>query len=188
MTNSSVACKRRRISGRRLSDDRKYVCVRRLTHQELALATCNYWALSNHQEYTKQERNFFNLICKHWQLTYETRGIVFHRILNTEATSTRIRIFLKTEIVFLRFNLTFKRKWIILGETQSKCSQTFIITYLVYLSAFGYRMKQSSCLIYHFLVFAYQWNTPSSVRYITSQRLDTSVILLLVPVISLPGV
>ena len=112
---------RRRISGRRLSDDRKYVCVRRLTHQELALATCNYWALSKHQEYTKQERNFFNLICKHWQLTYQTRGIVFHRILNTEATSTRIRIFLKTEIVFLRFNLTFKRKWIILGETQSKC-------------------------------------------------------------------
>ena len=131
---------------------------------------------------------FFYLICKHGEVIYQTRGIVFRRILNTEAPSTRIRIFLKTEIVFLRFNLTFKRKWIILGETQSKCLQTFIITYLVYLSVFGYRMKQSSCLIYHFLVFAYQWNTPSSVWYITSQRLDISETLLLVFDISLLGV
>ena len=49
-------------------------------------------------------------------------------------------------------------------------------------------MKHSSCLIYHVLVFGYQWNTPSSVWHITPQRLDTSVTLLLVFDISLLGV
>ena len=49
-------------------------------------------------------------------------------------------------------------------------------------------MKHSSCLIYHVLVFGYQWNTPSSVWHITPQRLDTSVTNLLVFDISLLGV
>ena len=54
-----------------------------------------------------------------------------------------------------------------------------MITCLLYFLVFGYRMKHSSCLIYHFLVFRYQWNTPR-VWYITFWCLDTSETLPLV--------